>query len=91
MADVVVSESIITDLTTTMGGRCTAVTRKGHRCKNPIFHSQQWFFSETRTGHRIALMSAEDFERWKAGSCSTHYMEQGQEIPTPRSPNPNSR
>lgn len=73
MADVVVPNQVIDRLEATTGGLCTASTRSGARCKNPIFYSQQWFFAETTTGEHVALMTDQDFERWKAGSCPTHY------------------
>lgn len=73
MADVVVPNHVIDRLEATTGGLCTAITRSGARCKNPIFYSQHWFYAETTDGHHIGLMTTEDYEQWKTGSCPTHY------------------
>lgn len=73
MADVAVSHQVIDRIEATTGGLCTAITRNGDRCRNPIFHSQTWTFGEDIAGEHIALMPTQDFERWKAGSCVTHY------------------
>lgn len=49
--------------------RCTAITRKGRRCRNRLFGAQFWWHDE----HGNALMPADVHERWKAGACTLHF------------------
>lgn len=53
--------------------RCTATTRRGERCRNPVFYGQEWGYDQDVHEDRLIFDSQEALERAVALLCPMHY------------------